>query len=235
MLLMWAGGFVAAGTQRLMPSYTFQYFDYPAGFTEYERVSCYVPAPSRARGNPASARLNINESWRSGGSVWRRLIRAVCAARHRRGSLVRGLRGGGGGGGGGVGRSSRCNTTVFSVDSTRAQRPVAQHIPLARYFSLVGGAMLALLLILDQFFQKSPSRSKQGKLISSAPSGGIGRIAVYDTDRRRAVRLGLSARRQTCLPVTVADDSAAAREREAFAQRHPTAPNHLRPSAPRSR
>jgi hypothetical protein len=115
---------------------------------------------------------------------------------------------------------------------------VAQHIPLARYFLYVGGAMLTLLLIVDAILPKIPVAHQQVQtfLIRIHSDRKWPDRVVYDTNLSTSVPARIAGA-EADVPAlsTAADDSAAAREREAFAQMHPTAPNQLRPSAPKER
>src|ERR1700730_17804867 len=99
-------------------------------------------------------------------------------------------------------------------------------MPLARYFSYVGGVLLALLFILDAFFPKVPA---DGRASSNVP---IIRIhahrkwperIVFDTSVRTIIPAQIASGEPSILPPGTSGDVAVkAREREAFAQMQPS-------------
>jgi hypothetical protein len=96
-------------------------------------------------------------------------------------------------------------------------------MPLARYFSIVGGVLLALLVILDAYFPALP--------VAAKPKVYLPVIRIY-TDRKWPERIVYDTNLATIVPASIArtdadailhtaemivDASAAARELEAFA------------------
>ena len=114
-----------------------------------------------------------------------------------------------------------------------------QHIPAARYFLYVGGALLALLFIVDGILPKIPVVDKveqQAFLIRIHSDRKWPERVVYDTSQPTIIPAQI-ANADVDLPggPSAADNSAAAGAREAFAQMLPTEPSRLTPSAPRAR
>ena len=116
---------------------------------------------------------------------------------------------------------------------------MVQHIPAARYFLYVGGALLALLFIVDGILPKIPVVDKveqQAFLIRIHSDRKWPERVVYDTSQPTIIPAQI-ANADVDLPggPSAADNSAAAGAREAFAQMLPTEPSRLTPSAPRAR
>jgi hypothetical protein len=110
-------------------------------------------------------------------------------------------------------------------------------MPLLRYFLLAGGVLLALLLLSDAYLPKSPMpesaaadlsviriRSAQKwpeRVVFDTSSPAIGAVRIAKTDA------------PVVAPLVIAEATAEARVREAFAQLPPPEPKLLEPSGPR--
>jgi len=108
-------------------------------------------------------------------------------------------------------------------DATKAclQRGVEQRMPLARYFSSIGGVLLALLLILDAYFPKLPVAPKPKVYLP---------VIRIQTDRKWPERIVYDTNLSTIVPVSIVNADpilpvadvitnapAGASDREAFA------------------
>jgi hypothetical protein len=112
-------------------------------------------------------------------------------------------------------------------------------MPLARYFSFVGGVLLALLFILDAYLPKIPVHE------TADPSLPVIRIhserkwperIVFDTSVPTIVPAQIaSSEQRTPLPGTASDVSVKERGREALAQMQPSDTKQLQPSSPKKR
>jgi hypothetical protein len=107
-------------------------------------------------------------------------------------------------------------------------------MPLARYCSLVGGVLLALLFILDACFPKLPAAAKAKvypPVIRIHSDRKLPERIVYDTSLPTIVPITLAtAEKIVEAPETVAEASSNMKEREAFAML-PSSPD--RSQAPR--
>ena len=115
-----------------------------------------------------------------------------------------------------------------------------QRLPLARYFSFVGGVLLALLLVLDACLPKVP--------LANRANANLPVIRIH-SDRKWPERVVYDTRLPTIIipaqvasgeasippPATVTNVPVRAREREAFAQMQPSDAKQLQPSNPRKR
>ena len=94
-------------------------------------------------------------------------------------------------------------------------------MPLARYFSLIGGALLALLFILDACFPALPVAAKAKAnlpVIRIYSDHKWPERTVYDTSLPTIVPTSIASTQVIVpAPQTIADAPAGAREREAFA------------------
>ena len=110
-------------------------------------------------------------------------------------------------------------------------------MPLARYFSFVGGALLALLFILDAYLPKIPVQERayaNSPVIRIHSERKWPERVVFDTSLP-AIVAGQIASSEPSRPAlqTASDVPVKAREHEAFAQMHP--PDGLRPSGAKKR
>jgi hypothetical protein len=116
---------------------------------------------------------------------------------------------------------------------------VEQQMPLARYFSYVGGVLLALLFILDAYLPKIPAHE-------SAPAN-LAVIRIH-SDRKWPERIVFDTSIPTIIPARIAsaepslpppgtssDVSVKANAREAFAQLQPSDARLLQPPSPKKR
>jgi hypothetical protein len=116
---------------------------------------------------------------------------------------------------------------------------VEQHMPLARYFSFVGGALLALLFILDAYLSKIPI---QERAYANSPvirihseRKWLERI-VFDTSVPAIVAAQIAGSELSLpAPQTASDASVKAREHEAFAQMQPSDTKLLQPPSAKKR
>jgi hypothetical protein len=112
-------------------------------------------------------------------------------------------------------------------------------MPLARYFSYVGGVLLALLLVLDAYLSKVP--------VAERADANLPVIRIH-SDRKWPERVVYDTRLPTIIPAqiasgeasipapaTVTDVSVKTSEREAIAQMRPSDAKQLQPSNPKKR
>lgn len=110
-------------------------------------------------------------------------------------------------------------------------------MPLTRYFLWIGGALLALLFILDTYLPRLP--------VANRANSNLPVIRIH-TDRKWPESVVYNTNLPTIIPVppiantdgvpaqvTIADASAKTRLREAFAQVQPSDTNELHPSGPK--
>jgi hypothetical protein len=103
-------------------------------------------------------------------------------------------------------------------------------MPLARYFSFVGGVLLALLFILDAYLPKIPVHE------TADPSLPVIRIHSERKWPERIVSAQIASSEQRIpLPGTASDVSVKERGREALAQMQPSDTKQLQPSSPKKR
>jgi hypothetical protein len=110
-------------------------------------------------------------------------------------------------------------------------------MPLARYFSFVGGVLLALLFILDAHLPKLPVRDREAAnlpIIRIHSERKWPERIVFDTSAPIPVQTARSEP-STQPPETASDVSVIAREREAFAQMQPSDTKQLQPPGPKKR
>lgn len=116
-------------------------------------------------------------------------------------------------------------------------------MPLARYFSFVGGVLLTLLFVLDAFLPKVPVAEKTNidlpVIRIHSDRKWPGRV-VYDTSLPRIIPPQIATDKHSIsLPPAVATDVSVggdgARERQALAQMQPSDAKQLRPSNPKKR
>jgi hypothetical protein len=107
-------------------------------------------------------------------------------------------------------------------------------MPLARYFFLVGGALLALLFVVDAVVPKLPVPDRADTdlpVIRIHSDRKWPERVVFDTNLPTIVAApAAKAEASVPAPVTVADVSATARVRDAFALLHPSEPKTLQTS-----
>jgi hypothetical protein len=101
-----------------------------------------------------------------------------------------------------------------------------QRMPLAKYFSFVGGLLLALLFALDAFLPKVPVTEKakaNSPLIRIYSDRKWPERIVYDTNAPTIIPVSIASTEITVhTPELIADASADAAEREAFAMQLPS-------------
>jgi hypothetical protein len=106
-------------------------------------------------------------------------------------------------------------------------------MPLGRYFFFVGGVLLALLFVVDAVLPKLPVTERADTdlpVIRIHSDRKWPERVVFDTNRQTVVPVA-AAKVETSAPaVTVADVSAKARIRDAFAQLQPPEPRQLQAS-----
>jgi hypothetical protein len=110
-------------------------------------------------------------------------------------------------------------------------------MPLARYFSFVGGVLLTLLFILDAYLPKIPVREKATAnlpIIRIHSERKWPERIVFDTSAPIPVQIARSEP-ITPPPETAGDVSTKARERDAFAQMQPSDTKQLQPPGPKKR
>ena len=99
-------------------------------------------------------------------------------------------------------------------------------MPLARYFSFVGGVLLALLFILDAFFPKVPADERASSnvpIIRIHSDRKWPERIVFDTSVPTIIPAQIASGEPSILPPGTSGDVAVkAREREAFAQMQPS-------------
>ena len=107
-------------------------------------------------------------------------------------------------------------------------------MPLARYFSLVGGLLLALLFALDAFLPRVPVAGKakaNSPLIRIYSDRKWPERIVYNTNAPMIVPMSIASTDVIVhVPEVIADASADATEREAFAMLLPSSVGESRPS-----
>src|SRR5437879_9206867 len=114
-------------------------------------------------------------------------------------------------------------------------------MPVARYFLCVGGVLLALLFLFDAYAPSTP-------VVSATETGVDKPVIRIHSDRKWPERVVYDTSLPTIIPAqianteasvparaAVADVSAKAREREAFAQLQPSDASQLQPSDPKKR
>jgi hypothetical protein len=112
-------------------------------------------------------------------------------------------------------------------------------MPLARYFFFVGAVLLTLLFALDAFVPKSPAVER------TTATADLSIIRIH-SDRKWPERVVFDTALPTIVPATtltkaaavpappkVAEASAKAAVRQAFAELSPSGPNQLQPADPR--
>jgi hypothetical protein len=113
-----------------------------------------------------------------------------------------------------------------------------QRMPLARYFSFVGGVLLALLLVLDAYLPEVPVadsvRSNLPVIRIHSERKWPERV-VYDTSQPPIIPAQMASGETKIPGPAVADVSVKAREREAFAQMQPSNAKQRQPSNPKKR
>jgi hypothetical protein len=109
-----------------------------------------------------------------------------------------------------------------------------QRMPLAKYFSFVGGLLLALLFVLDAFLPKVPVAEKatvNSPLIRIYSDRKWPERIVYDTNAPTIVPVSIASTEIIVhTPELIADASADAAEREAFAMQLPSSVEESQPS-----
>jgi hypothetical protein len=109
-------------------------------------------------------------------------------------------------------------------------------MPLAQYFFLVGGVLLALLLISDAYLPKLPVTDRANPdlpIIRIYSDRKWPKRLVYNTQLPTVIPAPIANTDTRAAPVTVADASAKARE--AFAHLQPSDANQLQPPDPEKR
>jgi hypothetical protein len=113
-----------------------------------------------------------------------------------------------------------------------------QRMPLARYFSYVGGVLLALLLVLDAYLPKVPVAERADAnlpVIRIHSDRKWPERVVYDTSQPTIIPALPSGKASIPAAAAVADVSVKASEREAIAQMQPSDAKQLQPSNPKKR
>jgi hypothetical protein len=114
-----------------------------------------------------------------------------------------------------------------------------QRMPLARYFSCVGGVLLALLLVLDAYLPKVPVAERaNGNLpvIRIHSDRKWPERVVYDTSQPTLIPAHIpSGEASIPAPAAVADVSVKTGEREALALMQPSDAKQPQPSNPKKR
>jgi hypothetical protein len=114
-----------------------------------------------------------------------------------------------------------------------------QHMPLARYFSFVGGVLLALLFILDAYLPKIPvdeTAHANLPVIRILTERKWPERIVFDTSVPTIVPAQIASGAPNILPSQAASDvSVKARGHEAFAQMQPPDAKLLQPPSPKKR
>jgi hypothetical protein len=114
---------------------------------------------------------------------------------------------------------------------------VEQHMPLARYFSFVGGVLLALLFILDAYLPKIPVHERvQANLpvIRIHSERKWPERIVFDTSHPAIIPAQIASGAPTIPPPETASDvSLEVRGREALAQMQPSDTKLLQPPNPK--
>jgi hypothetical protein len=111
-------------------------------------------------------------------------------------------------------------------------------MPLARYFLFVGGVLLALLFISDAYLPKLPVADRANTdlpVIRIHSDRKWPERVVYDTSLPTIIPAQITNTDASVpTPATVADISAKAQVREAFAQLQPSDAEQLQPSKPKT-
>jgi hypothetical protein len=114
-----------------------------------------------------------------------------------------------------------------------------QRMPLARYFSYVGGVLLALLLVLDAYLPKAPVVERADAnlpVIRLHSDRKWPERVVYDTSLPTIIPAQIASGKASIpAPATVTDVSIKTSEREAIAQMQPSDAKQLQPSDPKKR
>jgi hypothetical protein len=112
-----------------------------------------------------------------------------------------------------------------------------RRMPLARYFFSVGGVLLALLFISDAYLPKLPVADRANSdlpVVRIHSDRKWPERVVYDTSLPTIIPAQIANTDASVpAPATVADVSAKAQVREAFAQLQPSDANQLQPSDPK--
>jgi hypothetical protein len=112
-------------------------------------------------------------------------------------------------------------------------------MPLARYFSFVGGVLLALLLVLDAYLPKFPVADRANAnlpVIRIHSDRKLPEPVVYDTSLPTIIPAQIATGEPSIpAPATVADVLVKTSEREAIAQMQPSDAKQLQPSNPKKR
>jgi len=112
-------------------------------------------------------------------------------------------------------------------------------MPLARYFSYVGGVLLALLFILDAFFPRMPAderASSNEPIIRIHSDRKWPERIVFDTSVPTIIPAQIAGGQPSILPPETGGDVAGkAREREAFAQMQPSDTKQAKSRKPESK
>jgi len=112
-------------------------------------------------------------------------------------------------------------------------------MPLARYFSFVGGVLLALLFILDGYLPKIPAHEAapaNSPIIRIRSDRKWPERIVFDTSVPAITSARIASGGPSIAPPeTSGQVSAQVREREAFAQMQPSETKQLQPPNPKKR
>jgi hypothetical protein len=112
-------------------------------------------------------------------------------------------------------------------------------MPLARYFSFVGGVLLALLFILDGYLPKIPAHEAapaNSPIIRIRSDRKWPERIVFDTSVPAITSAQIASGGPSIAPPeTSGKGSAMVREREAFAQMQPSETKQLKPPNPKKR
>ena len=112
-------------------------------------------------------------------------------------------------------------------------------MPLARYFSFVGGVLLALLFVLDAYLPKAPVAERANAnlpVIRIHSDVKWPERIVFDTSVPTIIPVQIASGEPSIpAPETASDASVKARGREAFAQMQPSDTKLLQPADPKKR
>ena len=112
-------------------------------------------------------------------------------------------------------------------------------MPLARYFSFVGGVLLALLFILDAYLPKIPADERASSnvpIIRIHSDRKWPERIVFDTSVPTIIPAQIAGGQPSILPPETGGDVAGkAREREAFAQMQPSDTKQAKSRKPESK
>ena len=109
-------------------------------------------------------------------------------------------------------------------------------MPVARYFLWGGGALLALLFVLDAYLPKLPAAGKTNSdllVIRIHSDRKWPERIVYDTNLPTGTTAPLASAETLTAPATTADVSAEARVREAFGKLQASSADKPQPAAPK--